>query len=491
MTKLRVQSAMVSRSRVEKRKVKICPEIDRYCFFAQIDTEVKDWLFQLQDDQRLDVALKAFKAIDQQMQIGADVREVVGQVLLEIHNDFSNVKDDVSSIVGDIKESMDKSIKDYLKDIVEQTKTGKEETEKFIKQNIETQVTFLVEKVDLLLKQGKSIQDIQTMLKEDTEKFVKSLITDQMGLVVDKIETLLKQEKGIEQIQKELKDDTKKCVKDVVEEQTKVLVEKVELLLKQGKNIDEIQKELKSVASEVENAAGGLTALLQSLKIGIVKGDKAELELLQMINEAFLANENVHVEPLGGPDATDVIVTFSNQNLEIGRVLIESKASGAWNNNFLEQTKKDMNRYGVATAILSVAKPPRGAKVKGYMIDDSLGIVIITTPELAVSTLAMFYDLYLANYRLGRKTINLQTIMDDKDILHHINDNMNCLDNCKQINDSIDKSQRDIHQHVSAIMNRLKENNEKIAQILTQHSQNDNRHGKAAGINSSEAGRDD
>jgi hypothetical protein len=490
MAKRGAQSAIVSSSRMEKCKVKFCPEIKRFCFFAQIDTEVKDWLFKLQDSQRLDISLKAFKAIDQQMQIGADVREVVGQVLREIRNDFSNVKDDVSGVVTDVKQSMDESVKDYLKDIVEQTKASKEETEKFIKQNIENQVTFLVEKVDLLLKQGKSIQDIQTMLKEDTEKFVKSLITDQMGLVVDKIETLLKQEKSIEQIQKELRDDTKKCVKDIVEEQTKALVEKVELLLKQGKNIDEIQKELKNVASEVENATGGLTTLLQSLKIGFIKGDKAELELLRMINEAFLANENVHIEPLGGPDVTDVIVKFSNQNLEIGRVLIESKAVGAWSNDFLEQTKRDMKRYGVATAILSVAKPPRGAKVKGYMIDDSLGIVIITTPELAVSTLAMFYDLYLANYRLGRKTINLQTIMDDKDILHHINDNMNCLDNCKQINDSIDKSQRDIHQHVTAIMNRLKENNEKIAQILTQHSQNDNCQRKVVGINSSVAGRD-
>ena len=472
MSKLRSQSAIVSSSRVEKRKVKICPEIDRYCFFAQIDTEVKDWLFQLQDDQRLDVALKAFKAIDQQMQIGADVREVVGQVLREIHSDFSNVKDDVSCIVGDIKESMDKSIKDYLKDIVEQTKTGKEETEKFIKQNIETQVTFLVEKVDLLLKQGKSIQDIQTMLKEDTEKFVKSLITDQMGLVVDKIETLLKQEKSIEQTQKEMKEDTKKFVKETVEEQVKMLVGKVELLLNQGKSIDEVKDELKNALSEIETATSGLNTVLQSLRIAPVKGEQKELELIGMINEAFLANKNVTVEPLGGPDATDIIVKFSYQDLEIGRVLIESKAGEAWSNDYLEQTKRDMNRYGIATAVLSVVKPPRGAKVKGYTIDDSLGLVVITTPELAASTLAMFYDLYLANYRLGKKTFSLQAIMDDKDILCHINDNMNCLDDCKKINDCINKSQRDIHRHVSAIMSRLKDNNEKIALILSKHSQN-------------------
>ena len=75
-----------------------------------------------------------------------------------------------------------------------------------------------------------------------------------------------------------------------------------------------------------------------------------------MINEAFLANKNVTVEPLGGPDATDIIVKFSYQDLEIGRVLIESKASDTWSNDFLEQTKRDMKRYGIATAILSVKK---------------------------------------------------------------------------------------------------------------------------------------
>jgi len=472
MSRLATQTAIPPRRKARKARGEICPEINRPCFFTQVEPEVQNWLFELQDDQRLNVALKAFKAIDQQMQIGADVREVVGQVLREIRSDFGNVKDNMSSAVNDVKETMDKSVKEYLKDVVEQTKKGREETEKFIKQSVEQQTSYLVEKVELLLKQGKGIEEIQKALKEDTEKFVKSLISSQMEIVVDKIETLLKQEKSIEQIQKEMKEDTKKFVKEVVEEQVKTLVDKVELLLKQGKSIDEIKNELKSVMSGIEGATGGLNTVLQSLKIAPVKGEKAELELLGMINETFLTNRNVSVEPLGGPDATDVIVKFSYQDLEIGRVLIESKSSDTWSNDFLEQTKRDMNRYGIATAILSVMKPPRGAKVKGYTIDDSLGIIIITTPDMAASTLAMFYDLYLANYRLGKKTINLQAIMDDKDILFHINDNLLCLDDCKKINDCIDKSQRDIHQHISAIMNRLKGNNEKIALILSKHAQN-------------------
>ena len=89
---------------------------------------------------------------------------------------------------------------------------------------------------------------------------------------------------------------------------------------------------------------------------------------------------------------------------------------------------------------------------------------------MVASTLAMFYDMYLSNWRFGKKTLSLQAIMDDKDILCHIEDNMNCLDDCKKINDSIDKSQRDIHQAVSSIINRLKENNEKIALFLSKHN---------------------
>jgi hypothetical protein len=41
-----------------------CSEINRICFFSQLDPEVKKWLFELEDSGRLVVAMKAFKAID-------------------------------------------------------------------------------------------------------------------------------------------------------------------------------------------------------------------------------------------------------------------------------------------------------------------------------------------------------------------------------------------------------------------------------------------
>lgn len=470
MAKL-VSEPIVFKQRKVKIQSGICKEISRPCFFTEIETEVKEWLFDLQDDQRLNVALKAFRAIDQQMQIGADVREVVGQVLREIRSDFGDVKDNMSSAVNDVKQTMDKSVKDYLTEIVEQTKKNKEDTEKFVKQSVEQQTACLVDKVELLLKQGKSIEEIQKALKEDTEKFVSVLIKTQMETVVDKIETLLKQEKSIEQIQKEMKDDTQKFVKEIVEGQVRTLVEKVELLLNQGKGMDDIQKELKTAIGEIGNVTGGINTVLATLKVPIKKGDDAELTLLKSIDETFLANKNVIVQPLGGPNATDIIVKFASQDLEIGRVLIESKSNDKWSNDFLEQTQKDMKRYGIATGILSVSQTPKGAKVRGYTIDDSLGIIVITTPDMVASTLAMFYALYIENHKLGKKTFNLQAIMDDKDVICHIEDNMNCLEDCKKINDVIDKSHRDINKHVAAIVGRLKENNEKIAFLISKHNQ--------------------
>ncbi len=90
---------------------------------------------------------------------------------------------------------------------------------------------------------------------------------------------------------------------------------------------------------------------------------------------------------------------------------------------------------------------------------------------MAASTLAMLYDIYLANWRIGKKTLNLQAITDDKDILFHIEDNMKCLDDCKKINDSIDKSQREIHKSVSAIVSRVTDNNRSIALLISKHQQ--------------------
>ena len=125
MPRLSSRSTLDTVTQTQEPQSDFCPVIDRVCFFAQIETDIRDWLFELQDSRRLNIALKAFKAIDQQMKIGADVREVGGQVLREIRIDFGNVKDRMGALVSDIKETMDNSVKDYLTDIVEQAKQAR------------------------------------------------------------------------------------------------------------------------------------------------------------------------------------------------------------------------------------------------------------------------------------------------------------------------------------------------------------------------------
>ncbi|OLS30584.1 MAG: hypothetical protein HeimAB125_18600, partial [Candidatus Heimdallarchaeota archaeon AB_125] len=66
MARLAAQSTLV-----RKARGKFCKEINRVCFVTQVEPEVRNWLFKLQDEKRLVITLKAFKAIDQQMQIGA------------------------------------------------------------------------------------------------------------------------------------------------------------------------------------------------------------------------------------------------------------------------------------------------------------------------------------------------------------------------------------------------------------------------------------
>jgi hypothetical protein len=400
-----------------------CPITNRVCILAQMESGVRNWLFQLEKEKRLNIALKAFKAIDDQAKVGAQVEHIVSQALKEIDSGFGNVKDGINNVLKNVKAEMDESIKEYLRNLMDQTKTSREETEKFIKGIVEQQVSNLIGKVDLLLRQGK----------------------------------------GIEEIQRELKDDIKKFVGEIVEEQVKLLVGKVEMLLRQSKAIDEIEKQLKE-------AVGGLNTILERFKVPTVKGEEKELELLKMINEAFLGNQNVVLEPIGGPDATDAIVIFRHQDLEIGRVLIESKAAKTWKNEFLEQVKSDMSRYNIATAILATETLPRSAKVKGYTIDDNLGIIVITTPEMAVPTVAMFYDIYACSYRFG-KTMDLKAILEKKDIVHYVEDNLNCLDDCKKIIDCIGDANEKIEKYVKNIMNRIKQNNEKIIEILSQYGE--------------------
>ena len=77
MAKLEVSPSVPPRRKPRKIHRKYCEVIDRNCFFAEVDVEIRDWLFELQDDDRLSVALKAFKAIDQQNPLAAAHLEII------------------------------------------------------------------------------------------------------------------------------------------------------------------------------------------------------------------------------------------------------------------------------------------------------------------------------------------------------------------------------------------------------------------------------
>jgi len=55
----------------------------------------------------------------------------------------------------------------------------------------------------------------------------------------------------------------------------------------------------------------------------------------------------------------------------------------------------------------------------------------------------------------------------DRDLIYCVNDNMNTLDDCKKISDVANDSARKVKEHIINISSRLRDNNSKIARILS------------------------
>ena len=234
-------------------------------------------------------------------------------------------------------------------------------------------------------------------------------------------------------------------------------------LVEQGKSASEIE-------ASVKEAAGALQSYVLSLKLPGVKGDEGEKSVLRELEDAFLGQTCFKVEPLGGADATDAVVTFRHGGVEIGRSLVEVKSRKNWSNDYLEQARGDMKRYNAAFAILAVEKLPRAAKARGYHVDAGEGLVITTTPELVTPTITMFYEIHAASYRLQKKALDLESLSSDKDLAYYINDNMKILEDCKKISDVAEDSTRKIKEHTASIGSRLQDNSRKIAEILAKVS---------------------
>jgi len=260
----------------------------------------------------------------------------------------------------------------------------------------------------------------------------------------------------------ELRDENErftKLLQDAMVQQVESVIKEIKLLSDQGKSISEIE-------NRIREATGALQTFLTAMRLPGVKGEEGEINVLQDLEDAFLGQSCIQIEPIGGSDATDALVKFYYGKIEIGRSLVEVKSRKTWSGEYIQQVREDMRRYNAALAVLAVDKLPKTAKPRGFHVDTEVGVLITTSAELVVPTVTMFYEIHASSYRLQKRTLDLESLAADRDLVYYINDNMKILDDCKKISDVTEDAARRINEYVSNISSRLQENNRKIAQIL-------------------------
>lgn len=258
-----------------------------------------------------------------------------------------------------------------------------------------------------------------------------------------------------------------RLLQDGMVKQMDAVIKEIKLMSDQGKSISEIE-------SRIREATGALQTFLTAMRLPGVKGEEAEISVLRDLHDAFLGQSSIKIEPIGGADATDAIVKFFQDGIEIGRSLVEVKARKTWSNEFIGQVREDMKRYNAPLTVLTVDKLPRTAKGRGFHVDTEVGIVIITPPELVVPTVTMFFEIHASSYKLRKKTLDLESIAGDRNLAYYLNDNMKILDDCKKISDLVDDSARKVKEHATSISSRLRQNNGKIAKLLSTVSDSGN-----------------
>jgi hypothetical protein len=253
--------------------------------------------------------------------------------------------------------------------------------------------------------------------------------------------------------------DSIRQITEAVNQALQVITLDVGTLIEQGRSVTEVESKVKEATATLQN-------YLATLRLPTVRGEEGEKDVLRELEEAFLGQTCVQVEPIGGADATDVIVKFYHGGIEIGRSLVEVKSRKSWSNDYLGQVRQDMKRYNTAFAILAVEKLPKVAKPRGFHVDMEEGVVVTAPPNLVVSTITMFYEIHATSYRLQKRSLDLKTLTSDRDLAYFINDNMKILEDCKKIADVVDDSSRRIKDHTTHIGSRLQDNNGKIAEIF-------------------------
>jgi len=254
-----------------------------------------------------------------------------------------------------------------------------------------------------------------------------------------------------------------RLLQDGMVKQIEAVIKEIKLMSDQGKSISEIE-------SRIIEATGALQTFLTAIRLPGVKGEEGEVNVVRDLQDAFLGQSSVRIEPIGGADATDAIVKFFQDDIEIGRSLVEVKSRKTWNSEYIDQVRDDMKRYNTPFAMLVVDKLPKSAKARGFHVDTGMGVVITTPPELVVPTITMFYEVHASCYAHEKKTLNMELIAANKDLTYYLNDNMKIIDDCKKISDVADDSARKIKEFVANISSRLQQNNSKISQILSRVS---------------------
>jgi len=319
------------------------------CIIARLDEQNKIWLYQLDEEGRLNPTLSMIRTIDQQMKLGAPVTLAVQAAMNELNASLASVRGDITSV-----------IRGYVGEL---RHTSEENTEQ-------------------LRRQVTEIMQLQLHAKN--------------------------------------------------------VVDSMKLLLEQAKPGAEIEADLKDMLAN-------LNTLLAKFQVPSIKGDQKETQLSRLLHEAFFANPNVEVDAIGGPDATDFIVKFKQESVVVGTILVENKANGRWSNEYAVQVENDLERYHTTMAILCVDSLPRNAKAKGFTVNSGYGIVVVTSMDLVVPTITMYYEIHAQHYAIRKKAIDLEALAADKDIVFYLNDTLEALKECKKINDAIDDAKKDIH----------------------------------------------
>lgn len=247
---------------------------------------------------------------------------------------------------------------------------------------------------------------------------------------------------------------------EIVKQQFELILREIQILAEQGKSVAEVE-------ARIKEASASLQTYLTAIRLPSVRGEEGETNILRDLEDAFLGQSAVRVEPLGGSDATDAIIKFYHTDVEIGRCLVEVKSRKTWSKDFLGQAKEDMKRYNAAFSVIAVEKLPKSAKARGFHIDTGFGVVVTTGPELVAPTITMFYEIHAASYRLQKHALDFGSLASDRDLVYYVEDNMKILDDCKKISDATDDAARIIKDHVVSIGTRLQENNRKIAKIVS------------------------